>query len=80
MPSIRQVGPLCLLMMISLEPDGQSAHIPPPRLGLPVSQAAQVTHMALIECVPVESGVCLSLAACDVRVCVCALKYSSAHC
>lgn len=27
--------------------------------------------MALIECVPVESGVCMSLAGCDVRVCVC---------
>lgn len=77
MPSIRRVGPLCLLMMISLEPDGQSAHIPPPRLGLPVSQAAQVTHMALIECIPVESGVCMSLAACDVRVCVCVCVHLS---
>lgn len=82
MPSIRRVGPLCLLMVISLEPDGQSAHIPPPRLGLLVSQAAQVTHTALIECVPVESGVSMSLAGCDVRVCVCArvLKYSSTRC
>lgn len=75
MPSIRRVGPLCLLTMTSLEPDGQSAHIPPPRLGLLASQAAQVTHTALIECVPVASGVCMSV----MSECVC-VHLSTARC
>lgn len=81
MPSIRRLGPRCLLMMISLEPDRQHTHIhrhthlTSPRLRLLVFQAAQVTHSSPDEvchrgvwCLHESGCVCV----CVWRQCVCA--------
>lgn len=81
MPSIRRLGPPCLLMMISLEPGVQRTHthahthLVSPPLRLLVYQAAQVTH-----CGPdgvCHHGVwCLHESGCVWRQCVCVRKCS----
>lgn len=66
-PSIRQLSPRCLLMMISLEP-GLHTHKHTHKSHVASPQAACLPGCtgALMECVTAESGVCMSLGVCGV--------------
>lgn len=71
-PSIRQLSPRCLLMMISLEPGLHTHKRTHTQILCRLASGCLSTRLhrwltgALMECVTAESGVCMSLGVCGV--------------